>query len=248
MTKMLYNSSATQEVKPTIIKMVIGIDVHDNDVASAVKTLSNIRKSCRDLIYSKKSCNLSTYKQTEITVSEQFEYKQIERPDRKGTTVTQTLKVKNGYNAATALTFTLLNEDTVVEDFTNIINIPLTINTDNIKVKCQYDFDITKEERANIMCDLTAQAIDNGLADIEKIIETSNTLKGKAATIESIDFVESQPSYGGGVPKYKESSFCSDIFNQEDIEEIITPELVQDIFDNRKIILNKRMTLCFDIK
>ena len=211
MTKMLYNSSATQEVKPTIIKMVIGIDVHDNEVASAVKTLSNIRKSCRDLIYSKKSCNLSTYKQTEITVSEQFEYKQIERPDRKGTTVTQTLKVKNGYNAATALTFTLLNEDTVVEDFTNIINIPLTINTDNIKVKCQYDFDITKEE-----------------ADA--------------------NFVESQPSYGGGVPKYKESSFCSDIFNQEDIEEIITPELVQDIFDNRKIILNKRMTLCFDIK
>ena len=233
MTKMLYNSSATQEVKPTIIKMVIGIDVHDNEVASAVKTLSNIRKSCRDLIYSKKSCNLSTYKQTEITVSEQFEYNQIERP-RNGQTVTQTIKVKNGYNAATALTFTLLNEDTVVEDFTNIINIPLTINTDNIKVKCQYDFDITKEERANIMCDLTAQAIDNGLADIEKIIET--------------DFVESQPSYGGGVPKYKESSFCSDIFNQEDIEEIITPELVQDIFDNRKIILNKRMTLCFDIK
>ena len=247
MTKMLYNSSATQEVKPTIIKMVIGIDVHDNEVASAVKTLSNIRKSCRDLIYSKKSCNLSTYKQTEITVSEQFEYNQIERP-RNGQTVTQTIKVKNGYNAATALTFTLLNEDTVVEDFTNIINIPLTINTDNIKVKCQYDFDITKEERANIMCDLTAQAIDNGLADIEKIIETSNTLKGKAATIESIDFVESQPSYGGGVPKFKESSFCSDIFNQEDIEEIITPELVQDIFDNRKIILNKRMTLCFDIK
>ena len=247
MTKMLYNSSATQEVKPTIIKMVIGIDVHDNEVASAVKTLSNIRKSCRDLIYSKKSCNLSTYKQTEITVSEQFEYNQIERP-RNGQTVTQTIKVKNGYNAATALTFTLLNEDTVVEDFTNIINIPLTINTDNIKVKCQYDFDITKEERANIMCDLTAQAIDNGLADIEKIIETSNTLKGKSATIESIDFVESQPSYGGGVPKYKESSFCSDIFNQEDIEEIITPELVQDIFDNRKIILNKRMTLCFDIK
>ena len=247
MTKMLYNSSATQEVKPTIIKMVIGIDVHDNEVASAVKTLSNIRKSCRDLIYSKKSCNLSTYKQTEITVSEQFEYNQIERP-RNGQTVTQTIKVKNGYNAATALTFTLLNEDTVVEDFTNIINIPLTINTDNIKVKCQYDFDITKEERANIMCDLTAQAIDNGLADIEKIIETSNTLKGKAATIESIDFVESQPSYGGGFPKYKESSFCGDIFNQEDIEEIITPELVQDIFDNRKIILNKRMTLCFDIK
>ena len=247
MTKMLYNSSATQEVKPTIIKMVIGIDVHDNEVASAVKTLSNIRKSCRDLIYSKKSCNLSTYKQTEIMVSEQFEYNQIERP-RNGQTVTQTIKVKNGYNAATALTFTLLNEDTVVEDFTNIINIPLTINTDNIKVKCQYDFDITKEERANIMCDLTAQAIDNGLADIEKIIETSNTLKGKAATIESIDFVESQPSYGGGVPKFKESSFCSDIFNQEDIEEIITPELVQDIFDNRKIILNKRMTLCFDIK
>ena len=247
MTKMLYNSSATQEVKPTIIKMVIGIDVHDNEVASAVKTLSNIRKSCRDLIYSKKSCNLSTYKQTEITVSEQFEYNQIERP-RNGQTVTQTIKVKNGYNAATALTFTLLNEDTVVEDFTNIINIPLTINTDNIKVKCQYDFDITKEERANIMCDLTAQAIDNGLADIEKIIETSNTLKGKSATIESIDFVESQPSYGGGVPKYKESSFCGDIFNQEDIDEIITPELVQDIFDNRKIILNKRMTLCFDIK
>ena len=247
MTKMLYNSSAIQEVKPTIINMVIGIDVHDNDVASAVKTLANIRKSCRDLIYSKKSCNLSTYKQTEITVSEQFEYNQIERP-RNGQTVTQTIKVKNGYNAATALTFTLLNEDTVVEDFTNIINIPLTINTDNIKVKCRYDFDITKEERANIMCDLTAQAIDNGLADIEKIIETSNTLNGKAATIESIDFVESQPSYSGGVPKYKEASFCSDVFSQEDIEEIITPELVQDIFDNRKIMLNKRMTLCFDIK
>ena len=108
----------------------------------------------------------------------------------------------------------------------------------------KYTFDITDEERVNATNQLVADIIDNGMQNIRQIIEKSGELVNMKPILLRVEEPQITAARTGAV-RHSSADFMEEL---EELDEVITPELVADIFDNKKIVLSKSLNLTIDIK
>ena len=236
MTTLNYKSLVTKEVSPSIVKMGFRLTSQNADVDKAIKDLAELRRKCKAEILKTHSVDNSSYRQENIEV--QPFYTMVTKKKKVGGETEEYVERKlDSYIARSDIRFVLENEaDTTIDDFVKILNMTL-----DLKTKCYYDFCITDSERDQIMIELTAEAVDKALQDMKTIIEKSSSLAETKPIIISID--DNGPSRNvvfDSAPKYKGAP-------QEEAEAIITPELVNDIFINKKIKISKELTIKFEL-
>lgn len=240
MCTMNYEASATKAVNPSIVKMSFTIASKNEEVAKAIEELSALRKKSRKDIFLKESLIHESFSQSNIEVRPL--YKTVETEEKVGDKVTKVKStVFDTYEAMTTFNFNLSNADTIIDDFTDILNMAI-----DLKTKCYYDFDITADEKLQYSEDLMAEAIDNGIKSVKNIVDKSNEINNLIPYILEINTVDDnyygETAYRGAA---KGRSIAADISEYPDI---ITPELVVDIFNNKKIYLHATVKLIMDLK
>lgn len=240
MCTMNYVSSASKSVKPTVVNMSFSIYVNDTDVTAAIHKLNDQRKKSRQQIFLKDSLIHDSFEQTNIEVTPQYKIVETTKEiDGEKKVIKES--VFDHYTAYTNFSFQLKNDDTVLDDFTDILNMTIALKT-----KCDYSFNITDSERKELLEELTAQAIDNGIKSIKNILGKcqSTELDNRSLNITGID---TNYASGGG---YRGAALAEKCIRkgEYDYEEIITTDLVQDIFNNKKIALSKTINIEIDLK
>lgn len=252
MATFTYQKSVEKISSPSIVRMELFISVHEKTAKDAVIKLDKLRTSYKKLFLTddgtKKLNSLiaSSYLQTEINVRENFKTVTVEvktgREIKK-----ENKRVQDGFVANTTFGFTLANKAGVIDDFVYVLNIPLSNKDKDVSLHCDYSFDIKDTEREAINLELYSQAIDECMADVQAIIDKSKTFANYKIAIKEINQNNSNAighEYESSA-KYKGLRNMA-ILDDQPIEEIITPDLVKDIFENKKIITNK--TLWFTLE
>jgi len=239
MPTMDYLATATRSITPSLVKMSFTITKSDPDVNNAVSELHKARKEARRTIFTKNSLIKDSYVQTYIDVVPKFKTVETKKTDGKDEKIVKD-KVFDCYSASTTLAFNLSNDETVIDDFTDIMNMTIALNS-----RCSYDFGITDDERQQIYQELYSEAIDNGMAAVRNIIAKSSELSEMTPYIMDIN---TNPSSNRdyAATKYR----CGNALNESDMtyEPIITPEIIFDMFSNKKITLASMLVLKLDLR
>jgi hypothetical protein len=242
MPNMNINASAIKKVNPSIVKMGFTIKAYDKDVSKAVDSLNTIRKETRKKLYLVDSLIKDSYNQSNIDVVPLYKNVKSKKME-KGVEKEVIDKVFDKYMSTSTITFTLNNDDTVVDDFTNILNMAIALET-----KCDYTFDITDEERGAYIEELTAQAIDDGMRSVRTIVSKSTELADLVPKITDIETTPRNSDIYESSRRCGAAKFMNADAGFEEYEQIITPELVFDIFANKKITLSVLLTLTIDLR
>lgn len=238
MPTMDYLTTATRAVTPSLVKISFTITKCDPDVNNAVSELHKSRKEARRNVFSKDSLIKDSYVQTYINVTPRFKTVETKKTDKSGEKIIKD-KVFDCYAASTTISFNLSNNDTIIDDFTDIMNMTIALNS-----RCDYDFGITEAEKQQIYQELYAEAVDNGMAAVKNIISNSTELKDMTPHIVNIN---TNPDSGRdyGMAKYR----CGSSYDETpEYEQIITPELVFDMISNKKIVLSSILVLNLDLR
>lgn len=238
MPTMDYLATATRAVTPSLVNISFTITKSDPDVNNAVSELHKARKEARRTIFTKDSLIKDSYVQTYIDVVPKFKTVETKKTNGKEEKIVKD-KVFDCYVASTTISFNLSNNDTIIDDFTDIMNMTIALNC-----RCNYDFGITESEKQQIYQELYAEAVDNGMADIKNIISNSTELKDMTPHIVNIN---TNPNSGRdyAAAKYR----CGSSYDEApEYEQIITPELVFDMIANKKIVLSSMLVLNLDLR
>ena len=238
MPTMDYLATATRAVTPSLVKMSFTITKSDPDVNNAVSELHKARKEARRTIFTKESLIKDSYVQTYIDVVPKFKTVETKKTEGKEEKIVKD-RVFDCYSASTTLAFNLSNDETVIDDFTDIMNMTIALNS-----RCSYDFGITETEKHQIYQELYAEAIDNGMAAVRNIIAKSSELSEMTPYIMDIN---TNPNSNRN---YAASYRCGNAFDEADMayEPIITPEIIFDMFSNKKITLASMLVLKLDLR
>ena len=235
MSTMNYKSKSEMYVKPTIVKINFTICETDKDVKVAVSKLRDAISKSKKTIMLKNSLKSGSFEQTQISVIKKYKTVNTIGPDNKTTTREQ---IFDCYAASTIFSFILENGDTIVDDFTDILNMTIELQT-----KCNYVFDITNEERSEYKLKLISEAIDKGVNAVNTIILNVNEADLSKATLVNIVTDPNAAKDFDGV-MYRKASAAS---NTDTYEEIITQDMIIDMFNNKKIYLFTEVLLNFNI-
>lgn len=242
MCNMNYEATASKAVNPTIVKMRFTITASDKDVEKAVNTLNETRKKSRKDIFLKDSLIQDSFTQTSISVQPMYKNEEI-KVKVDGKEVTKYNRVFDTYTASTTFSFNLSNTETIIDDFTDILNMGI-----KLKTKCYYDFDITPEERLQYEEELTAQAVDDGIKSVKNIMSKSEELKNLVPYILEIRTNNSYQFEASAIRGAAKTLKAAAPGSADDYPEIITPEIVIDIFNNKKIFIESTVGLVMDLK
>lgn len=232
--------SSTVKVNASIIKLTFTVTAENENVAEAIKELNTTRKELKTFLFGKNSFTSSTYNQTNITTTKKYKYISIKKTENNEEKEYKD-QVFDKYVVSSLITCELKNSASIIEDFTDILKFITAAN--NIELK--YTFDITDEERVNATNQLVADIIDNGMQNIRQIIEKSGELVNMKPILLRVEEPQITAARTGAVKGRSLADFMEEL---EELDEVITPELVADIFDNKKIVLSKSLNLTIDIK
>lgn len=234
MSTMNYTSKSEMYVKPTIVKINFTICETDKDVKVAVHRLHDAISKSKKSIMLKDSLKSGSFEQTQISVIKKYKTVNTIGPDNKTTTREQ---IFDCYAASTIFTFILENSDTIVDDFIDILNMTIELQT-----KCNYIFDITEEERSEYKLKLISDAIDKGVKAVDTIILNVNEADLSKATLVNI---VTDPDAAKALDSVMYKSRAAN--NTDTYEEIITQDMIIDMFNNKKIYLFTEVLLNFNI-
>ena len=234
MSTMNYKSKSDMYVKPTIVKINFTICETDKDVKVAVSKLRDAISKSKKTIMLKNSLKSGSFEQTQISVIKKYKTVNTIGPDNKTTTREQ---IFDCYAASTIFSFILENSDTIVDDFTDILNMTIELQT-----KCNYVFDITNEERSEYKLKLISEAIDKGVNAVNTIILNVNEADlSKATLVNIVTDPNAAKEFDSVMYKSRSAS------NTDTYEEIITQDMIIDMFNNKKIYLFTEVLLNFNI-
>lgn len=235
MSIMHYSAEAKREVKASIVNINITLIASNKDVSKAIAELNEKRKNFRDLINSKPSLIENSYKQTNINMRKCY----------KDITVTKDGKEFkeqefDTYKASSYISCILKNNDTVIDDFIDLYNSAIKSESN-----MNYTFNITDEERKQVLLELNAEAIDSGINDINTIIDKSKRL---GDLVPSISVIGDDPS-NNYKHRLEEMRCMSDMaFSGREEKTLITPDLVSDIFANMLIPISVSVYIKVELK
>lgn len=249
---MEYKCNASKKVKPSIVKMTFNIRKENIDSKQVVTDLKDTVDELRTLCVTTNSYKYDSYEQQNINFRKNNvkEYYYINSKTNKTITVDEYNKLKDvdrvdfekryrvklvSYIASVTINIILNNNNTVVNDFTKIINKCIELAID-----CNYEHTITEEERDKYMRVLYANCINNG---IEAITEIASDIKcydkNKVEVLSITDTNISNGMYERDLsPMLKRCSMNSDY----EEEQYFIPEFIKELFNNN-IILKKELVL-----
>lgn len=255
MTKMKYTKTVTKTVHPTIVKLNLIITCEDKNASSAIDKLNDTITTCKCLITKKSSYEKYSYKQTNLKFRKCYkkkiiyvnkkiksniltkdEYDIAVENDSSVSKVYEKTEVSvfDKYEASTQLSAVLIYNDTVIQDFTDIMNMAI-----DKKINFTYDHNITDTEKNAYEIELFTTGVNSGLDEINNIVSKFKFSHDKVKIVS----IDEQPSYG----LYNVE--CSDISartlgtsNSYVPETYLIPSLVKELFNNN-IELTKSVDL-----
>lgn len=249
MTEMTMTSSKTINVKPSILELTICIKQLDEKQKKAADMTLESLSSIKDIITEKQSYQKNSWQQTSVTFKRNtYQYIYYENSNNNKDIISQETfnsapatvqhqynkKYKTkllNYSAIIFVSCILDNTDTIVNDFTDILN----MISSKEQFSITYKHTLTNEEYKFLYDQLTADCINNGIKDAKELASKVSIFDPDKVNI--LEIVDNSNINNNMV--YKAARRSS---NEEEIETIIEPELVQDLFDTN-IEISKSLML-----
>ena len=268
-----YSSTSHIEVKPTIVEMTFSIRVSDDSPNKSITKFNDCVTKLKKRIMKKKSYREDTYKQQNIDFRKndiyEYYYKEIttgktistddySRLDKESQTTYQYYKrfVGTYYITSSSVSIILNNTESVIKDFTDLINFSIDLNTEitaeteNIYVKthCTYNHTILKEEREAYMKQLYIDCINKGIDDLKNIAKNvsifdPNNLKVNIITERSFDSLDRTSRDLIADFDSEATMRCG---SASQTEQYFIPELIKELFNNN-ITLSRFVNLRAEI-
>ena len=258
-TTMIYNSKAVKEVKPDIVGIGISFSEKADTAKEAIDKLTESRFLAKKFITSKKSFQKDSYHQFNFGIHKRV-YRESylvnttdnsEISDQEYNSIPQTVRQSYSrkirekflyYEATIDVIAVLEYGDTTVKDLIDILNMCTEKHFD-----CRYKHEVSSKLKEAIMQELYAECINKGVAEVQKIINGLDFIVSKKVYLIEIydpDAVATNNYDSRMIMKSKncmmeESSICSSY----EPEQIITPELIEELFNN-----NIELTKSLDLK
>ena len=250
MAQMVYPCSAEIRVKPSIVNIGFLICKSNEDPKQVINELNKTINLVKDYCTSRPSYRKDSYSQSNINVRQDIHKFDVyvNTENNKIIDVTAYLKLSAneqakyipqrkeeflGYIVSTTIEIILNNDDTVIDDFTNIVN--MAVEND---IKVEYEHNILPEERHTYMKKLYAQCVNQGMRDIVEIVTNIDVFDPKTLKIEEI--VENFGRTGALIAdKYCSSDLASASYEPE---QYFVPEIIKELFNNN-IVLSKQLEL-----
>ena len=260
MAKMKYEKTITKLVKPSVVNLHITIMREGKDAIKVLSDLNNIRELCKDFIISKKSYKENSYKQFNVNFMKLYKNKTVYKNKNKASDLLSEdeyknlkiqeltikekksiiyekmdIKVFDKYEASIVVTAALNNSDTVIDDFTNIINMAI-----DKKLTCTYDYNITDNEQHKYDLELYTECVNEGINEIKEIISGFN-FKHNDINLLSISTDSEYGNTTFGIERTSKYSKRLDTSYYEP-EQYFIPDLIKELFNNN-IELKKTLIL-----
>lgn len=249
MTKLVYPCKATKTVKPSILRLEFTISENGHNPKAILTSLNNTISMAKDFCTSKKSYRPDSYTQSDIsfkdTSSTEYYYQNVYTNLKKSVKEYENLSAEEqhkykkysrkafiDYSVSTNISIILNNSDTVIQDFTDIVNMAIENN-----MKCNYLHDILEEERQKYMRQLYVDCINTGMKEISEIANGVNYFDPKDIQIIQVGENLSNSGFVMSDTCYKESR--ADVYEPE---KFFIPELVKELFNNN-IVLTKKLDI-----
>lgn len=254
-TIMLYNSTATKSVPPNIVELSMVIERTEITAKYVIDSIHKIRDLAKDFIMRQESYVKDSYKQTAINLKKivekevYYEHKTTKEKidvmtyESMKATIAPNFEKKVeekfiGYKATVYLNATIQYCESAVNDFANISN--MSIEND---IRLNYNFTLSKDLKDEVMQDLYAACINDGMKNILAIVNKTESLKGPVHIVEIIDPDSVPNNYSFSSAKNMSIDSANSMYIPE---QIISIELVQDLFNNN-IVFSKSLDLKVEV-
>lgn len=254
MAKISYISNVTIEKKPTVIFMNFMITETDESSKAVVKKINKKRIDLKKFVQNRSSYREDSYKQTTIHIRRlenkvyyyendngdiisYEEYNNLPGSER----MSYSKKFRTdfmGYQASLNISIILNNSETVVKDFSAITS--MSVKKD---INCDFDCGILPEEQDNINKQLYIECSTKGIKAIHEIAKGigGQYYTDKTTIISIMDPAVTSP-YNADI-QYERAMKTASIPE----EPIITPEIIEDIFNNN-VTFTKKLEIIAEIE
>ena len=261
-TVMIYNSVASKEVKPDIVGLGITLNSKADTAKEAIKKINENRNIAKTFITSKASYRPDSYHQMNVDLKKRTvrEYYYIHKETGKEISQKEFDKLnqikRNDYDSRTRERFlyyeaildliAVLNYgDTVITDFMDIFNMCA-----EKEFKCEYQHTISDELEKATKQELYTECINQGVKAVKTIVNGLDFVENHTVTLLEVrdPAAVSTPARYGAAKMSKNlcmEEMCFDGAAAYEPEEIIMPELLEELFNNN-IELKKSLDLTLE--
>lgn len=247
MTKITYNKTITKSVKPTIVNLDFYIKTSNKELGKAINALNEIRKICKDFVESKKSYRVDSYKHENINVRKIMKTKifyvdtlnpsrilSLEQicavsPEDIKYYKKETEEIFDKYEVSISANAILDNSETVIEDFTDIVNMCL-----EKEISCTYNHTITKEERQQYNLAMYSECVNKAVEEVKQIIDDIEVKSNSFFEVSEIS-----DNFGSSNRELCMADYGTASYKPE---QYFIPELIKELFNN-DIELTKSLQL-----
>lgn len=243
MAKLVYPCTATKTVKPSIVRLAFTISVDGQDPKAILTSLNNTISMAKDFCTSKKSYRPDSYIQSDISFRENspsdISFRENSSKEYENLSAEEQHRYKKysknvyiDYSVSTNISIILNNNDTVIQDFTDIVNMIIENN-----MRCYYFHDILEEERQKYMRQLYVDCINTGMKEISEIANGVTYFDPK--NIQIIQVGENLSNSGSIMSDMCYKGSRADVYEPK---KFCIPELVKELFNNN-IVLTKKLDI-----
>lgn len=257
-TIMTMNSEQKLTVKPDIVRIRLSANISGMDINEITEEINSIRGTIKEAILSKKSYQSSSFKQNSLNIAKHVNTERIYGlPEDESSYISETdykelpynirnkyklIKIDNkftGYSSNLNISAVLAISDTTVEDFIDLYELSIKRN-----LNFYYDCALSDKLSDSTMETLYAQCISDGIAKIEHIVSRVNSMKNRIINI--VEIIDPEAISCSEDVAYARSAIRSADMARDTSEQIIIPELIEDIFNNTREV-SYNLTIKADI-
>lgn len=255
-TVMIYNSVASTFVKPDSVELTIRFKSFNENSSDAVKNINEKRQLIKKFISEKRSYQSDSYRQYALDLKKKYYKEFYFKNTNTGTKITEeaynSLSVEEkviysrhsidkmlGYEANLMITVSLSYGETVVKDLVNIFNACIELDA-----VCTYNHTISKTIVDDTMKDLYTKCINNGIENVQKIVDGLNICNQSIFLTRISDSKLSSMQNSDRMFSAKATMYDA-VNSSYEPELIIMPELIEELFNNN-IELTKSLDLEFE--
>ena len=160
MAQLIYPYTAEISVKPSVVNMSFTVTKRDKDISTAINSHKDLVNQLKDHCLDKRSYRKDSYKQSNLSFRKNTKretyYIRRDNPDvvisiekyeklsqeKRLDYIPQNRELLVDYSVTSYIDISLNNDDTVIEDFTSIMNL-----CTHYEIICRYEHTILPEER-----------------------------------------------------------------------------------------------------
>lgn len=256
-TVMIYNSVASTFVKPDSVELTIRFKSFNENSSDAVKNINEKRQLIKKFISEKRSYQPDSYRQYSLDLKKKYYKEYYFKNTNTGNKITEeaynllsvderviysrhSIDKMLGYEANLMITVSLAYGETVVKDLVNIFN--ACIELDAI---CTYNHTISKTIVDDTMKDLYTKCINNGIENVQKIVDGLNIRNNSIFLTRISDSTLSGMQNSDRMFSAKATMYDAAVNSSYEPELVVMPELIEELFNNN-IELTKSLDLEFE--